>query len=106
MSEGRSAMATLRKPAQTQGVSRTRNQSEEQPGRALTARLGDELLRARTLLLFGEIDMAVAEGVCARLLALAGRSDDPIRLVINSPGGHVESGDTIFDTIRFIRPSV
>jgi len=68
--------------------------------------LGDELLRARTLLLFGEIDMAVAEGVCARLLALAGRSDDPIRLVINSPGGHVESGDTIFDTIRFIRPSV
>ena len=109
MSEGRSAMANSRKLAQAKGVSKTEDagrNDESAPSAALTARLGDELLQARTLLLFGEIDMAVAEGVCARLLALARRSDEPIRLVINSPGGHVESGDTIFDTIRFIRPSV
>src|SRR6187549_1854721 len=109
MSEGRSAMANSRKLAQAKGVSKTEDagrNDESAPSAALTARLGDELLQARTLLLFGEIDMAVAEGVCARLLALARRSDEPIRLVINSPGGHVESGDTIFDTIRFIRPCV
>ena len=33
-------------------------------------------------------------------------SHDPIRLYINSQGGHVESGDTIHDFIKFIKPDV
>src|SRR5690606_27191021 len=33
--------------------------------------------------------------------ALSADSDAPIRVIINSPGGHVESGDTIHDMIRF-----
>jgi ATP-dependent Clp protease protease subunit len=37
---------------------------------------------------------------------LAYESDDPIVLYIGSPGGHVESGDTIFDMIRYIKPNV
>ena len=41
-----------------------------------------------------------------RLLALAFESDDPITLYIGSPGGHVESGDTIYDMIQFIKPTV
>ena len=40
------------------------------------------------------------------LLVLAAESDEPIKLYINSPGGHVESGDTIFDVIRFVKPRV
>ncbi|HKO93734.1 MAG TPA: ATP-dependent Clp protease proteolytic subunit, partial [Polyangiaceae bacterium] len=60
----------------------------------------------RTVLIFGEVTTALAESVSAQLLALAERSTDPIRIVIHSQGGHVESGDTIHDVIRFIAPEV
>jgi ATP-dependent Clp protease protease subunit len=59
------------------------------------------LFKSRTVLVFGEIDMRLAERVTAQITALASESDDPIRMIINSPGGHVESGDTIHDMIRF-----
>jgi ATP-dependent Clp protease protease subunit len=59
------------------------------------------LYKSRTVLLFGEIDMRLAERVTAQLTAMAAESDKPIRMIINSPGGHVESGDTIHDMIRF-----
>jgi ATP-dependent Clp protease, protease subunit len=62
----------------------------------------DDLLAARTVLLFGEIDAELAHGVCAQVLALAERSSAPIRVVVNSPGGHVEAGDTIHDVLRFV----
>ena len=64
--------------------------------------IGQILFKARTVLLFGEISMRSAREITAQLLALASESSDPIRLVINSPGGHVEAGDTIHDMIRFI----
>jgi ATP-dependent Clp protease protease subunit len=64
------------------------------------------LFDRRTLTLFGEIDTDVARRTAEKLLALAYASDDPITLYIGSPGGHVESGDTIFDMIQFIRPVV
>ena len=60
------------------------------------------LFKARTVLIFGEVDMKLAERVTAQLLAMASESDDDIRVVINSPGGHVESGDTIHDAIKFV----
>jgi ATP-dependent Clp protease protease subunit len=60
------------------------------------------LFKARTVLIFGEIDMKCAERVTAQLLAHAAENHDDIRVVINSPGGHVESGDTIHDVIRFV----
>lgn len=66
----------------------------------------ERLFAARTVLLFGEIDAALAERVAAQLLALAAAGDAPIRLYLNSPGGHVESGDTLYDVIRFIAPEV
>jgi len=65
------------------------------------------LFKARTVLIFGEIDMRLAERVTAQLLALASDSTDkPIKVIINSPGGHVESGDTIHDMIRYCGPQV
>lgn len=64
------------------------------------------LYESRTVLVFGEIDMALAERVSAQLLALASENHRPIRVLINSPGGHVESGDTIYDVLRFIEPEV
>jgi len=59
------------------------------------------LFKSRTVLVFGEIDMRLAERVTAQITALTSESDQPIRMIINSPGGHVESGDTIHDMIRF-----
>jgi ATP-dependent Clp protease protease subunit len=64
--------------------------------------VAEALFKARTVLIFGEIDMRLAGLVTAQLLALAAASADPIRVVINSPGGHVESGDTLHDLLRFI----
>lgn len=64
--------------------------------------LDQRLFASRTVLLFGEIDMSLAWRVTAQLFSLNEQNHQPIRLVINSPGGHVESGDTIFDVIRFI----
>ncbi|UTP39346.1 ATP-dependent Clp protease proteolytic subunit [Phenylobacterium sp. LH3H17] len=64
------------------------------------------LYKSRTVLVFGEIDMRLAERVTAQLLALAAESDKPIKVVINSPGGHVESGDTVHDMIRYCGPQV
>jgi ATP-dependent Clp protease protease subunit len=60
------------------------------------------LFNQRKVLVFGAITDKVARDVTGRLLALAGDSEKPIDLYINSPGGHVESGDTIHDMIRFV----
>ena len=65
-------------------------------------RFGEKLLETRTITIFGEINMKLAQVVTQQLLVLAADSDDPIKIFINSPGGHVESGDTIFDMIRFV----
>ncbi len=59
------------------------------------------LFKSRTVLIFGEVDMKMAERVTAQLLAHADSEGD-IRVILNSPGGHVESGDTIHDVIRFV----
>lgn len=65
------------------------------------------LFNARTVLVYGEVDAALAEKTTAALFALT--ADDPdqrIRMVVSSPGGHVESGDAIRDVIRFIAAPV
>ncbi|HVZ92387.1 MAG TPA: ATP-dependent Clp protease proteolytic subunit [Rhizomicrobium sp.] len=64
------------------------------------------LFKSRTVLIFGEVDMKMAERVSAQLLAYAAEGDADIRVIVNSPGGHVESGDTIHDMIRFVGPRV
>jgi ATP-dependent Clp protease protease subunit len=68
--------------------------------------LENTLLKHRTLTIFGEINKEVAQRTAEKLLALAFENDQPITIFIGSPGGHVESGDTIFDMIRFIKPVV
>ena len=64
--------------------------------------LETRLLKQRKVLVFGGINDKLARDVTGRLLSLAGESDKPIDVYINSPGGHVESGDTIHDMIRFV----
>ena len=64
------------------------------------------LTKNRTLTLFGEVNQDVSRRLAEKLLALSFESDDPITLYISSPGGHVESGDVIYDMIRYIKPVV
>lgn len=64
------------------------------------------LFKNRTLTLFGEVNQDVARRTAEKLLTLSYESDDPITFYISSPGGHVESGDVIYDMIQFIKPVV
>jgi ATP-dependent Clp protease protease subunit len=66
-----------------------------------SSEIAKALYKSRTVLIFGEVDMKMAERVTAQLLAYA-ESEGDIRVIVNSPGGHVESGDTIHDMIRFV----
>ena len=70
---------------------------------ALSAR---QLYASRTVLIFGEVNTALAERVSAQLLALSAAGPEPIKVLLHSPGGHVEAGDTIHDVIRCIAPAV
>ena len=63
-------------------------------------------IAARKVFITGEINTAMAKLVAEQLHALAYINDEPIVMFISSPGGHVESGDMIFDAIRFIKPVV
>ncbi len=83
------------------------DEGEPKPDMPMTAGpVQNALFKSRTVLIFGEVNMRMAERVTAQLLALSSASDDDIRVIINSPGGHVESGDTIHDVIRFCGPKV
>lgn len=81
---------------------------EEQEEKEKPADFGisQKLLDSRTILLFGEINMEVAREITKQLLVLDAESNEPIKLYINSPGGHVESGDTIHDMIRYVKSPV
>ncbi len=82
--------------------SQNENEKEKAPMKGMMERL----LETRTLTIFGEIDMKLAQELTQKLLILDVDSQDPIKIFINSPGGHVESGDTIYDMIRFVKSPV
>ncbi len=78
----------------------------ESPPNALTDTIRERLFKSRTLIISGGIDQQLVSNVIGQLLAMSSASDEPINVFVNSQGGHVESGDTIHDVIRFIKPRV
>lgn len=80
--------------------------TKDNPTPAPSRLLDEKLFKARAVTIFGEINEKLARSVTERLLALAADSKDPITLYVSSPGGHVESGDVIYDMIKFIEPEV
>lgn len=78
----------------------------DMPTTPLTDPLRERLFRSRTVVISGQVNQRLAASVMAQLLALAADSDKPVNVFINSQGGHVESGDTIHDIIRFVKPRV
>ncbi len=83
---------------------------ESNPPPAVTdprsAFLEEKTFKSRTVLVFGTITDATAGEAVRRLIALDTDSTDPIDVIVSSPGGHLESGDSIHDMIRFIRSPV
>lgn len=67
---------------------------------------GALMLKARTVLVNGEVDQELAQKVISHLIVLDAESHDPIRIIITSPGGHVDSGYAIHDVMRFIESPI
>ena len=68
--------------------------------------LEEKAFKSRTLLVFGTVTDAMAADITRRLIALDADSDQPIDMLVSSPGGHLESGDAIHDIVRFIAAPV
>ena len=65
------------------------------------------LLKDRIIMLSGEVNDAVAASIVAQLLFLEAEDPDKdIFLYINSPGGVITSGMSMFDTMNYIKPDV
>jgi ATP-dependent Clp protease protease subunit len=64
--------------------------------------LEEKAFRSRTVFLFGTITDSTAAETARRLIALATDSTAPIDMIVSSPGGHLESGESIHDLIKFI----
>jgi ATP-dependent Clp protease, protease subunit len=76
-------------------------------GQGLDEHIYQRLLKERIVFLGAEVRDANANAICAQLLLL--NADDPNRdifLYINSPGGSVDSGMAIYDTMQFISNDV
>lgn len=82
--------------------------NDETPGAKIpnVSFLDEKLFKSRSISIFGGVNEKVARAVTEQLLALAADSDEHIDIYISSPGGHVESGDVIYDMIKFIKPEV
>ncbi len=64
------------------------------------------MLKIRTVLIAGEIDTLVAEQAISKLLILDADNHDPIRVIISSQGGHVDSGYAIHDVLRYVESPI
>lgn len=68
--------------------------------------LEEKAFASRTVLVFGAINDQTAADTVRRLIALDAASSAPIDMLVSSPGGHLESGDTVHDVVRFISAPV
>ena len=67
----------------------------------------DRALKTRTLLISGAIDGKNSEKIIRQVLLLEGdNAEEPITVILNSPGGSVTDGMAIYDVLRFIKPRV
>ncbi|GHA17260.1 ATP-dependent Clp protease proteolytic subunit [Oceanisphaera arctica] len=65
------------------------------------------LLKERVIFLTGQVEDHMANLICAQLLFLESENPEKdIYLYINSPGGSVTAGMSIYDTMQFIKPNV
>ena len=83
---------TFRDPDHEPGARYVGNGRDE-PAEALANELESRLFKGRKVMVFGQITDKLARDVVARILALVDEFAKPIQIYVNSPGGHVESGE-------------
>ncbi len=83
-----------------------KTKSQEEKENRSKFHIEEKLLKSRTLMIYGAIDQKLAKEITSKLLILSSESQQEIKIFINSQGGHVESGDTIFDMILFCKAPV
>jgi ATP-dependent Clp protease, protease subunit len=64
------------------------------------------LVKSRTIVLAGEVNQELAEKIISQLIILDNDSHDPIKVIITSNGGHVDSGYAIHDIMQFVNSPV
>ncbi|MBI2422518.1 MAG: ATP-dependent Clp protease proteolytic subunit [Candidatus Hydrogenedentes bacterium] len=65
-----------------------------------------KMMKSRTVLINGTVNQELAEKVMTQLLILDADSNEPIRVIVTSPGGHVDSGFAIYDTMKFVNSPI
>jgi len=80
--------------------------SDDLPAQAREDGMAARMLETRTVLIAGQVDEKLAARVISHLLILNSISQEPIRVVITSQGGHVDSGFAIHDMMKFIESPV
>src|SRR4051812_12835698 len=77
------------------------------PAPSLTHDVSRRMLEQRRVMLTGPIDGPLAERVCAQLLVIESEQPKlPITLYLHSPGGEVDAGFAIYDTMQALRCDV
>ena len=79
---------------------------EKKPAQKPDEMLSERFLKTRTILLTGEVNKDLSEKVIRQLILLESLSEEPITILIDSPGGDVYAGFSIFDMIRFVKAPV
>ncbi|MBT6059142.1 MAG: ATP-dependent Clp protease proteolytic subunit [Gammaproteobacteria bacterium] len=90
----------------TMATNSPEGESKEEKSAGSSNLIGKKLFESRAITIFGEINDKIARSVTEKLLALAAENAEPISISISSPGGHVESGEVVYDMIKFIKPEV
>jgi ATP-dependent Clp protease protease subunit len=92
-------MTDLQKLQRLEDDDESKDQKSQDP-------LVEKMMETRSILLSGQVNKKLAERVVRQLLLLEAKSDDPIKLFIDSPGGDADSGFAILDMIRFVKPDI
>ena len=80
---------------------------QEAGGQWFSADLFSRLLKERIVMLYGAIEERTSAQIVASLLYLeADNPERPISLYIDSPGGSVQSGLSIYDTLQYVQCDV
>ncbi len=104
---GREAEEDMKKVSEVQGLNLVPIVVEQTARGERSYDIYSRLLKERVVFIVGPVDDYVANLVVAQLLFLESENPDKdISLYINSPGGSVTAGLSIYDTMQFVKPDV
>ncbi len=90
----------------TEDITKTKSTKDADAEKKETS-LSEKMIKTRTITLFDAIDAKVAKEFIQNLLLLeADNAKEPVKILLNSPGGEVTAGFSIYDAIRMIKPEV